>query len=260
MEIVQTKTKRPLRMVVFGRHGLGKSSLGAAAPDPIFINVEDGLSEIDTSALPLVETFQNFMEQLRWIYTEDHGKKTLVIDSLDRLEGLIFKSVAIAAGADSISDIGYGAGYGSALAEFERVIAALTSISRDKGMHIICLAHAEIREYKNPIGEDYATFRIKLREKNAELFAEFASMVGFLRFEAKTKTKKEGFAESTKVLPNAARVLCVHPDPAFDAKNRFGITRAIQISSPEEGMKSLLTLVYPEPVNVDQKKTKGETK
>jgi hypothetical protein len=244
MEILQTKHTRPLRALIYGSHGLGKSSLAAAAPEPLFINLEDGLSEIDTVALPQTETFTEFMDQLRLIYSEDHGKKTLVIDSIDKLEVLIFQHVSRQAGVDAISDIPYGQGYGSALAEFNRVIAALTAISVDKNMHIILLAHAEVREFKNPLGENYDVYRVKLREKNGELFAEFVSLIGFLRFDVRTKTKQDGFSESTKVLPNAQRVLCCAPTAQYDAKNRYGINKPIPVPDPTTGWDNLIKAVY----------------
>ena len=33
--------------MLYGTHGIGKSTWGAMAPDPIFIQTEDGLAEVD---------------------------------------------------------------------------------------------------------------------------------------------------------------------------------------------------------------------
>ena len=50
MESITTnKTDLPPRLVVYGRHGVGKSSFGASAPNPVYIQTEDGLGEIDTA-------------------------------------------------------------------------------------------------------------------------------------------------------------------------------------------------------------------
>ena len=48
-----TKPKpRPLAVTIIGEAGLGKTSLGATFPKPIFIRAEDGLKSIMHSAMP----------------------------------------------------------------------------------------------------------------------------------------------------------------------------------------------------------------
>ena len=74
MEIIKTRTNKPPRILIHADHGVGKSSLAAAA-SPIFIQTEDGLENIDTSALPLCKDFDTLMAQLTSIYQEEHDLK-----------------------------------------------------------------------------------------------------------------------------------------------------------------------------------------
>ena len=48
LDNIQTgKENKPPRIMIYGSEGVGKSTFGASAPDAVFIQTEDGLSEID---------------------------------------------------------------------------------------------------------------------------------------------------------------------------------------------------------------------
>ena len=243
MEILQTRKEKPPRILIHGDHGLGKSSLAAAAPKPIFINLEDGLDEINTNALPIPTTFEEVMIQLSWIYDAEHDFQTLVIDSLDWLESLINKHVCQEGGKESIADFGYGAGFEATCTQFGRVVKALRAIRNDRDMAIIMLCHSTVKEYKNPMAENYDVFRLKLRDKNAELFQEFATLIGFLHFQVFTKKAEGGFVKEFKAVGSGERVLSCAPHAAYAAKNRYNITQDIPIPNPEEGWANLLKAI-----------------
>ena len=54
--ITRGKENRPPRLFIYGQEGVGKSTIGAAAPNPVFVQTEDGLGEIDTAKFPLAKT------------------------------------------------------------------------------------------------------------------------------------------------------------------------------------------------------------
>lgn len=243
MEIIKTKINKPPRLVIHADHGVGKSSLAAAAPNPIFIQTEDGLENIDTSALPLCRDFDTMLLQLTDVYNEKHDFKTLVIDSLDWAETLISRHVCQQAKKDSISDFGYGAGFQAVLENFGRVVKAITAIREERGMGVILIAHSQTKTYANPMGADYDRYGIKLRDKNAELFLEWADLVGFLHFSVFTKTTKDGFGESTKAIGGTDRVLSCAPSAAYVSKNRYGINTDIAIPDPQTGWNNLIKAI-----------------
>lgn len=244
MEILKTKRDKPPRILIHADHKVGKSSLAASAPDSIFINLEDGLDEIDTSAFQKCETFNDVTGQIDYLYNEEHDFKTLVIDSIDWLETIINQHVCTQGGKESIADFGYGTGYTAALENFGKVINALDMLRAKHNMIIILLAHSQIKTYQNPAGSDYDQYRIKLREKNAELFLEWCDLIGFMHFQVFAKQVSGGFQEDRhKAVGGTERVLSVAPHAAYTSGNRYSITEDISLPDPQTGWNNLVTAI-----------------
>lgn len=237
MEIVQTRRNKPPRILIHADHGLGKSSLAAAAPAPIFIQTEDGMDNIDAQALPFCDTFEMFIAHLDTVREAQHDFQSLAVDSLDWLERLIIDYVCRQGNKKSISDFSYGAGYQMVLDNFNLVIERLGMIRDQRGMIIFLIAHSQVRTLQNPLGADYDRYQIKLREKNAELFQEWVDVLGYMRFQTFVKVEdKGGFGgSSSKAVGGSERILSVYPNAAWVAKNRYGIKDDIPMPAPEVG-------------------------
>jgi hypothetical protein len=239
-EVTNTKRMKPPRIIFFGTGGCGKSSLAAMFPGNVFINVEDGLDEIDAASLPKPATFNDVMAQLKWLLDSPKTYSSVTIDSLDRLEILINHSVCVENNAASISDIDYGGGYQKAFEKFQLVLNALDSLRTKHNMAILIICHGHVRTFNNVSGPDYDRWEMKLREKNAELFFEFSTLVGFLHMKVLTTEEQAGFKKKQKATGGSLRVLSCYPSAGFSAKNRYKITQDIALPSPLEGYNNLI--------------------
>ena len=76
---------RPRRLMLYGVHGIGKSTFAAESPNAVFLPTEDGIADIDCESYPLSSCFDQFMHYLQELHDEEHDRSTLVIDSLDWL-------------------------------------------------------------------------------------------------------------------------------------------------------------------------------
>src|SRR5882672_8619949 len=141
---------RPPRIVIYGPHGLGKSSFGASAPAPVFIQTEDGLGTLDVTSFPLAQTFADVNGALSTLYTDDHEFSTVVIDSADWLEPLIWKETCALHGKADIEEFGYGKGYGFALDQWRSVLSGLNALRDTKNMASIVTAHCQIKRSTHP--------------------------------------------------------------------------------------------------------------
>ena len=63
-QVKSGKAAAPRRVMLYGTHGIGKSTFGAMSPKPIFLQTEDGLGEIDCDKLPLTESFEQAIAAL----------------------------------------------------------------------------------------------------------------------------------------------------------------------------------------------------
>lgn len=227
MEFKVKDTRRsdaPVRLVVYGRGGIGKSTLAACAPSPIFLAAEEGLEQIDATAVePYPKTFEDVLGALDYVATLAH--KTVAIDSLDWLEPLVWEHVCRRAKKPDIEAFGYGKGYVAALDQWRLLLHKLTTL-RAKGMNVILIAHALRRPFKNPLGDDYEHWTIKLHEKAAGLIVEWADVVGYADEDIAT----DDASGRTKALTTGRRILRTHPNPAYLAKTRYAMPAKLPLS------------------------------
>ena len=110
-QIQSGRRPAPRRLMLYGIQGIGKSTYASRSPKPIFVQTEDGLGDIECDKFPLATSFEDVINALSTLYTETHPYQTIVVDSLDWLERLIWADVCLNHHVTSIEDIGYGKGY-----------------------------------------------------------------------------------------------------------------------------------------------------
>ena len=221
-----SKTRRaaqPPRILVHGGHGVGKSTLGANAFNPIFLPTEEGLSGIETNAFPLLKSWTEVQEAIHALEHEEHQFGTVVLDSADWLEPLIWAEVCRVAGKKSLEDWAYGKGFFETTPYWRAFLAGMDRL-RDRGMAIVLICHSEVKRFDAPDSESYDRYQPKLHKIANALITEWADVIGFAQFEVATKKTETGFG-ATKVrgIGTGRRVLQVVEKPAYVAKNRYGL-------------------------------------
>ena len=132
MSLLSTISKpqdRSVIVTIIGDSGLGKTSLAATFPKPIFIRAEDGLQAIKSDArpdaFPLLNKVDALWDQLKALVTEQHDYQTVVIDSVTALERLFTQHVIDSDPKNprSINQAlgGYGAGLAAVATMHQRV-------------------------------------------------------------------------------------------------------------------------------------------
>lgn len=220
--ITKGRVSRPLRVLLYGVPGVGKTTFAAAAPSPIFLGAEDGSDQHDVARFPVPENWRDVRAAAQMLATEEHPYRTLVIDTLDSLEPLCWAEVVRRdSKASSIEDVGggYGKGYVAAVDEWRGLVSDLERL-RDKGIGVVALAHSVVRTFKNPSGPDYDRFVLKLHDKAAGLFVEHADAVLFAQFEEVVSAER---GKRAKGLHTGARVIRTVRSAAWEAKNRHDL-------------------------------------
>lgn len=228
--ITRGRESQPPRIMIYGPEGVGKSTFAASAPKTVFIQTEDGLSEIDTSKFPLCTTFDDVLRQLTAIRDGEHDFQTLALDSLDWLERLIWDRVCADYGVKSIekADGGYGKGYTHALTYWREVVRLLNEIRAKRQMAIILVAHSKVERFEDPEHPAYDRYTPRLHKSANALVCEWCDAVLFA-------TRRMRVDSTTgKAAPVGAdggeRVIRTNGSPAFNAKNRFSLPSELPLS------------------------------
>lgn len=220
-------TERPIKCLVYAPEGVGKSSFAAGAPGAVFIDVEDGSHRLDVHRFPVPESLSDVYEAIDQLYN-DHDFKTVVIDTVDQLEYLLWKHMCERDKKSSIEAYGYGKGYTEAVDEWETLLGKLDGLVNQRGMNVILVGHVGIRTTKNPSGMDHDKYELRIHHKAAGVVKEWCDLVGFANYE--TTYSEDSTTGRIKATDTGRRLVYWQRDRGFDAKTRYDIPGKMELS------------------------------
>jgi hypothetical protein len=221
MKINKGRKQRPRRVLVYGENGVGKSSFAAQWPTPVFLNLEDGIGDIDCDSTDVLRNLEEFYQAL--VAVSGSQYETVVVDTIDWLEKLIFAVVAKNAGKATVEDIGFGRGYQAVEQQWQDLLKGFTYLWQS-GKHVLFTCHEQIEKFVNPEGESYNYWRPSLHAKGSGCITEWCDEVFFLRFKVNTITKDEGFGAKRAIgIGGTDRVIKTTKTAGYEAKNRLGL-------------------------------------
>ncbi len=226
-QITTKPNLKPPRIAIHGKPGVGKTSFAADADNVLFMPLEEGLATLKVAHLAKPETYANVMSALWELRTEQHDYRVLAIDTIDKMEPLVWQAVCEAGGQENIEDFGYGKGYTKADIAWREFFQALDDL-QDRGMTIIVLCHNEGRMIEDPQIGAYTHFTPKLHKRANALLTEWADIIGYLDTE-RVAVDKGDKRETRTSQSTGQRVLYLEDMGAFVAKNRYDLPPMIQI-------------------------------
>lgn len=229
--LIKGKLSQPLKIVLYGVEGIGKSTFGASSPNPVFLGAEDGTAHLDVARFPKPESLADVYDAIRELTVHEHDFKTLVVDTLDWLEPIIWAHLCQRDQKKDIEEYGFGKGYTAAIDEWRKVLAALERLRFAKKMHVILLAHSWVKPFKNPTGDDYDRYELKLNAKASGLLKEWADDVLFAKHEE--YAKKDERTKRVRGVSTGARLIYTQRTAAWDAKNRHSLPEELPLAWEE---------------------------
>jgi len=224
LEVKIAKPSIP-RILVYGQGGIGKTTFGAMFPEPLFVCTEKGINSAELAGTAYIEasTWENFLQQLAKF--KESKYKTLVIDTLDELvSGIFNKYICGKFGKDNAAQgvelvdfaaINYGKGTVVAQQEIKSMLNKLDELN-SAGKIILLLSHSQIKNFKNPTGEDYDTYNIKGNDKLNDIVKCWCDEVYFANFVVNIDKDRKAKGGKTRWLET-------ENNAAWFAKSRFGL-------------------------------------
>lgn len=255
-------------ITIVGFPGVGKSTLAALFPSPIFIQAENASTVFETwpedqqpafmpelpapSAARKVRTSEALMDQLRELVTAEHPYKTVIIDTVTALNALFEAEVVEFDPSDAVTNIGDAAGgfhkgYLVTAGMHAKVRQACEHLRR-KGIAVVFLAHTGIVKMKNrPDGGEYTAYSIDVPEKSRPVYVGSSDAVLYLKSREFVMGHEENRKGQTikmgRVSNTGERVLITSSDGTIgyiDAKNRYSLPDEIDVPKGENPLAALL--------------------
>lgn len=228
-KILRGKQPAAWKALIYGVPGVGKSSLGAYAPAPLFLDLENGLKWIDCAKTAHLTDLEEVKEALRYVIREADFK-TAVIDTIDELEKMLSKRVVDGWNASNktrvktVADIPYGRGGELLVAEWKAVIEIFDKVVA-AGKNVLLIGHQQVIKFENPSDANFDFYTVNVHKKVGPLVIAKLDAVLFAHYETIVK----GDGEKGKAVATGKRVLNTEAGASYEAKNRFSLPPQISL-------------------------------
>jgi hypothetical protein len=233
MKVIRGKMRKPVRVVIYGVEGIGKTTLASLFPNPIFLDTEGSTFQMDVARAPNPEDEED--PQLRkWTHIEgalldlardSQGFQTVVIDSADWAEQLATNHIL--GNKKSIEDFGFGKGYVMLSEQIGKMLGRCDDLIR-RDLNVVFVAHSKVVRVSPPDQTDgFDRYELRLHKAVAPKFKEWADVLLFANYRTHIIEGEDG---RMKAKGGKDRILFTQRTAAFDAKNRFGLAPEIPMT------------------------------
>lgn len=236
-KMTKGRTEQPLRIVVGGGPGVGKTTFASQAPGALICDFERGSGQIECDRVDInsVAELNELMAELEKQKGETY--QTLVIDSIDWMQTRVFQEVVSNQHDSRIKDVAqipYGQGYGAGAAQMVTFLTTGCERLRTVGMHIILIAHMIPRALNdNPELLTQNRHSLKLYEgKNTSIAGPVREWADYVLYAAEArKSTVIGEGRDKRLVPKMTghRVLLTHASDTWEAKSRRPIPHEIPL-------------------------------
>lgn len=233
IQIEEGVIRKPIRCVLYGPEGVGKSTFASNAPLPMWSDVEEGSNRLLVKRLkPTPTSYSALIEHVRYVYQNPHICDTYVVDTADAVERLAREHVCTSYNKKGLEDFGYGNGWSYFYEAYAKLLMELDRL-RDVGINVIVICHAALRRVDLP-NEDGSFDRWELKLQNSQkcniaaMMKEWADLLLFVNYKTYV-VKKDEKDKVGKAKGGQQRVMYTTHHASWDAKNRDGLPEELPL-------------------------------
>ena len=218
-DLIQTGvSNRSQRVVIYGSNGIGKSTLAAGFPGPVFVDTEDGTSHLDVHRIP-VKNYDTLCKALEELRKCELPCETIVIDTIDRVELFLREIVCKEHRISGMEGLPYGKAYHFLIEKFNEFLTKYLDALIFEGIHVVVVGHTNIKRVQFPGMDAFDRWELRLHTGCANRLKEWSDHVLFLNWEMRV-IENEG---KPKGVGGKERVIFTNHSAAHDAKVRVPI-------------------------------------
>jgi hypothetical protein len=223
-EITTGKISEPFTCLIYGIAGIGKTTLASKAPNPLFIDLEEGTGRIDTARIK-VKTREQLSEAFAWAAKQHH--QTIVLDSMTAIEKLMIRKLLKEnpKWKGTLQGAGYGNGYKALVDMWQEIMNGVAHLKAN-GKNVICIGHARVKAFADPMTETYDRYEPDIEKQAFSVVHGALDAVLFYRY--RTHVRESGDEKRYLAMGGDDRELFTIEQPAFIAKNRYNLEPVIE--------------------------------
>lgn len=233
---------RPPIILMFGVEGWGKTTFSSRSPKPVFIPVEDGFGDLceqigeTFDAFPVPKTYEEMMGQMEILSSSPPQHKTLVIETMDRVEQIIWNKVLVDNGIEALGNLNWGAGFVQVNKLWEEFFAGVKWINANLNMMVILTAHTEVKKTSLPDSTSFDEYAIDLHKDAKAMLMGQCDCIFFANYKKPHVTvEKDGFKEEKKAIGSTDRMLHMQKTATSFGKNRYHLPPFIKVEDDVDG-------------------------
>lgn len=234
MQIISGVLEKPVKGLIYGPQGVGKSSLAKDMPNPIFIDVEGGTTRLNVKRTPRPMNWAHLMQIVRDLASDLQGFQTIVFDTSDWMERL---AVAHILGINGSTEMGKDASgkkdWGKSYTQLTELWSSfLTQIESDfidsRKAHVVFLAHSTTKRFELPEENgEFDKYMLKMSERAGGLVKEWCELMLFVNYQTMVIVKES--EKKGKAQGGARRMMYADNRASFEAKNRFSLPPEMEL-------------------------------
>lgn len=207
---------------------MSKTTLAAEFPEPVFLQTEYGASgELELTSFGLLGSFAEVLDSLAALATDEHTFGTVVVDSVSKLERLVWAEACARNNWSSIEQPGYGKGYVETDYVWAEFVDACKFLRDQRGLTVLLIGHAVTERFDDPETQSYSRYQIDLHKRAMAILTREVDGIFLVKKDVTIKTEGQQGKGRARADGGDTRWIYTEGRPAFQAGNRFNMPERI---------------------------------